>query len=194
MSQIVLLLGKAAVGKTDPGLALQNRGGFIRGVSYDIVIATDTDGSLKKQADAGIRWADELVNRCVMNHLSNAVERDHVLDGFGRSLGQAMYLVGYSRCVGAEPVVIEIDAPDEVCTRRVLQRREDRIKRGLPLRRDDDPVVHAKRMKDYAEYAPPVLTYFRAQHGVRLHRVDGTKPLLEVCDEVMSLVPQPALS
>ncbi len=111
---------------------------------------------------AGRLAPDALVTQAVKPVLD---QRDgYVLDGFPRTLAQTE---------GVDfDLVIYLDVPDAVITRRLLARG----------REDDRQEVIVERLRQYEEDTEPLVSHYR-DRGV-LVRVDGDRPADEITDEL----------
>ena len=104
-----------------------------------------------------------------------------LFDGFPRTIEQAKAL-GELLQQRATPLdfVLELRAPEEELSRRMLQRAE------IEGRADDTPETIANRMKVYRDQTQPLLAYYR-QRGL-LATVDGLGTPDEVFDRVKACV------
>src|SRR5262245_12154396 len=140
---------------------------------------------------------DELMTGLVRERLgARDVERGFVLDGFPRTVAQAEAL---DVMVSSALVVALIDAADEEIVRRLGKRRvcgscsitqavsadtEEQIDPcpycggTLVRRQDDDPATVRHRLSTYAQYAGPVIAYYR--HRPTYGAVDGLRHPAEV--------------
>lgn len=150
----------------------------------DDVKAHFSDPSIVATSDAGAMWSDETVTTVMALHLNkeNPDRAGFGLDGYVRSPGQLNFLMDYIQRRGWSIVVVWIDTPAEICTERVATRRLQFIDKGLKPRRDDDPDVHDRRLKEYDEYGPATLKAFE-DAGVLVKRIDGTMSPEEVVRE-----------
>ena len=93
-------------------------------------------------------------------------QRDgYVLDGFPRTLAQTE---------GVDfDLVIDLDVPDAVITKRLLARG----------REDDREEVIVERLREYEQDTEPLVDHYR-DRGV-LVRVNGDRPADEITDELL---------
>lgn len=171
MSMRVLMLAPPGGGKGTQGTRLArtlgvehiSSGDLLRAaVAEDTPLGREVDGYLKR----GELAPDALVTEAIRPLL--ATRENYVLDGFPRKLSQTE---------GVEfDVVIYLDVPDEVVTRRLLGRG----------RADDRPEVIAERLRHYAADTEPLVDYYE-QRGVLL-RVDGDRPEDEIAAELAEKV------
>lgn len=135
-------------------------------------------------------------------------ERGFLLDGYPRTMRQAIGLIGmladYDRQLD---VVIALDVSDEEVVRRLSGRRicegagepfpvhiDDlasmlrcRERGGRPVQRDDDrPDVVRQRLIVYSEETQPLLEFY-TEHGL-LHRVDATGSPADVARRVIATI------
>lgn len=131
-------------------------------------------------------------------------ENGFILDGFPRTIAQAVAL-GES---GTEiSVVIDIEVPDEKIIDRMSGRRVcadcgatyhlvynptgdgvhcDKCGGELILRRDDDPVVVARRLKTYHTETEPLVGYYEGRGT--LSRVDGDGKVEDITAKIFEVI------
>lgn len=132
---------------------------------------------------------DELITDLVRERLAAPdTVKGSILDGFPRTAAQAAVLD--TMLDPASLVVILLDASDEDIIRRLASRRvcdacaitqailEDEDRDGCPycggnlvIRPDDHPDTVRRRLSTYAEFATPVIDYYK--HRPCFGRVDG---------------------
>jgi adenylate kinase len=136
--------------------------------------------------------SDELMTDLVRTRLAEPdAGSGFILDGFPRTVGQAQALDGM---IGDPLVIALIEAPDEEIVGRLGKRRvcgacgitqsvtADTDEQSDPCpycggtlvrRQDDEPATVRHRLATYAEFATPVITYYRARST--FGAVDGRK-------------------
>jgi adenylate kinase len=172
MSMRVLMLAPPGGGKGTQGKRLAqtlgvehiSSGDLLRAaVAADTPLGREVDGYLKR----GELAPDAIVTEAIRPIL--ATRENYVLDGFPRKLSQTE---------GVDfDVVVYLDVPDEVVTRRLLGRG----------RADDRADVIAERLRHYEADTAPLVDYYERQ-GVLL-RVDGDRPDETIAAELAQKVP-----
>ena len=126
---------------------------------------------------------DGLMTDLVRSRLAQPdVLRGLLLDGFPRTVGQAQALDDL--LAGAPLIVALISVPDEAIVRRLGSRRvcescsiTQSVSEGsdgqndscpycggrLVRRQDDEPATIRRRLQNYAEFAEPVIAYYRSR-------------------------------
>jgi len=154
---------------------------------------------------------DALMTDLVRNRLSAPdVAGGFVLDGFPRTVAQAEAL---DTIVGVPLVVALLEAADEEIVRRLGKRRvcrscgitqavsadtEEQIDPcpycggTLVRRQDDEPATVRHRLTTYAEYAGPVIAYYRARST--FGAVDGLRHPEDVTASLAALIAAKASS
>ena len=161
---------------------------------------TKIGARVKRIVSAGHLVPDELVADVVKTRLDqHDWNYGCILDGFPRNAPQARFFLE-SYDIDA---VIHVDVPDPVVMERILSRRLcskcgldfnlifhrpkaadvcDVCQGALVARADDTPEAVAGRLRDYREKTHPILELFQAKEFVV--DVDGTRPVLEVQNEI----------
>jgi adenylate kinase len=202
----VLLLGAPGVGKGTQAKALMAAYGIPQISTGDILRANISKGTpLGKQAkalvDQGTLVPDDLVNQMVADRLSQPDTRNgYILDGFPRTLNQAMWLDAQLAVHDTTlPVVaISIVVDYEQLLHRITGRRIcpsghifniysnpsaasdicDVDGSALIQRPDDSEAVFTERMKTFETQTAPVIEHYRKQG--RFEEIDGDHPVEQV--------------
>jgi adenylate kinase len=196
----ILLLGAPGVGKGTQAQILMAEYGIPQISTGDLLrsnIAGGTDLGLKAKAtiDSGLLVADEIVQNMVAARLLLPdVAQGFILDGFPRTLGQAMWLDGLlsSKPETVPVIAISIEVDEEDLRHRITGRRTcaacksiyniyfnppaaeglcDLDGTQLVQRPDDTEAVFTERMKTFELQTAPVIEHYR-QLG-RFATVDG---------------------
>jgi len=214
----IILLGAPGAGKGTQAKAIAGRYGVPQIATGDILrdnVARGTE--LGKKADpimkSGALVPDDLVLAMVADRLSRPdCDRGFILDGFPRTVGQAVWLGKYldSRRFGGrvlQPVVISIDVSYNQLLQRLTGRRSCPVdgkiyniyskppqKEGvcdtcgtvLVQRKDDKEEVISKRLKEYEAQTLPLVDYYQRQG--RLQRLNGELPVEEVTGKAIGMI------
>jgi adenylate kinase len=202
----VLLLGAPGVGKGTQAKALMAAYGIPQISTGDILRANISKGTpLGKQAkvlvDQGKLVPDDLVNQMVADRLSQPDTRQgYILDGFPRTLNQAMWLdaqlAAHSTTLPVVAISIVVDY--EQLLHRITGRRIcpsghifniysnpsavpgicDVDGSALIQRPDDSEAVFTERMKTFETQTAPVIEHYRKQG--RFEEIDGDHPVEQV--------------
>lgn len=181
----VLLIGPPGSGKGTQGERLSQRLGLEHIAAGDLLRAeVDEQTPLGQQASAfmqrGDLVPDSVIVALLMPKVLAAAEQDgYLLDGFPRSLEQAVEARKLAEQAGAAPgAVIYLDAPRAELVRRILARAE------LEGRSDDNPETVANRLEVFDEATHPLVDYYR-DRGL-LHVVDANRHEDEVTAEILA--------
>ena len=151
---------------------------------------------------------DSLVNRILTHRIAKEDCRNgFLLDGYPRTVSQARFLEGHMDEKGlAHPLVLHLDVPLGVLTRRIAARRQcptcgkiynllkdPPIKKNkcnnddefLIRRRDDHPSVVSSRLESYKASTFPVLEHYR---NGNYHRIDGDVHPNEVYSQIEAVL------
>jgi adenylate kinase len=183
----LLLIGPPGSGKGTQGDLLCKRFGVAHIAAGDLLRAEVEDGSpLGKEAadyiDRGELVPDQLVIDLVMPIvLAAAADGGYVLDGFPRSVGQALVARRMAEEAGAVPdAVIYLEAPRDELVARILARAE------VEGRSDDTADVVHNRLEIFDEATSPLIEYFRGR-GL-LHVVDAGRSEEEVAAAILAAI------
>jgi adenylate kinase len=207
----VLLLGAPGVGKGTQAKALMAAYGIPQISTGDILRANISNGTplgkaAKALVDQGKLVSDDLVNQMVADRLAQPdTTRGFILDGFPRTLNQALWL---DQRLAADhndlPVVaISIVVDYEQLKHRITGRRISPAGRiyniysnppkvpgicnvdGSPLvqRPDDSEEVFTDRMKTFEAQTAPVIEHYRNQG--RFEEINGDQPVEQVTAEII---------
>ena len=196
---IVILIGPPGCGKGTQAAVLSevlnvpviSTGSILRA---ECESGTPLGNAVKATLARGELVSDDVMNQVVASWIAHPhCEQGFLLDGYPRTLPQAMFLdhtldnLGMSR-----PTVIRIDVPGEVLVDRVTGRRQcpscgkiyhlrhsppardglcDRDGMALMRRADDTEAVIQERIKRYEEATAPLIDYYREMD---FHSVDGS--------------------
>ncbi len=183
----LLLIGPPGSGKGTQGQLLADRFHLAHIAAGDLLRAEVEAGTpLGKQAadylDRGELVPDELVIDLLMPVIVASLEGNgYVLDGFPRSVGQALVARRMAEEVGATPdAVIYLDSSRDVLVERILARAE------IEGRSDDTAEVVHNRLEVFDEATSPLIDYYRSR-GL-LHVVNGDLSEAEVTAEILAAI------
>lgn len=135
----------------------------------------------------GLLVPDDIVEEVVHARLE---EHDwnfgFVLDGFPRTRPQAEYLFEHWNL----DAVIYLDVPDEIVQKRVMSRAAEGV--SFTKRFDDTPDVLKVRLREYHEKTKPLIELYDEKRMLR--KVDATKPVGEVFDDIIEQIRLPKAS
>jgi adenylate kinase len=149
---------------------------------------TDVGRDVQRQLDAGELVSDDLVLKMVQESLEKAKGGGYVLDGYPRTVNQAILGREMTESIGmGSQAAIYLAADDESeLIRRVIKRAEEES------RTDDTEEVIRQRLQTYRKETAPVIDHYRELHT--LIEVDSLQPIKEVTREIIekldALVPE----
>lgn len=135
--------------------------------------------------DAGGLVGDELMFDVVRERLEQDMcDNGFLLDGFPRTVPQAIALTGYLERSGqGVNHVLELNVPDK----ELRCRLELRYKDLEDPRADDHPDHISRRLQVYHSETEPILNYYR-QAGDVLRTVDGVGTVDQVFDRILKAI------
>ncbi len=181
---VVLIIGPPGAGKTTQSRRI-SRKYHIPSISMSDLLKKDAGwgkaGSkkvLRAQMESGELVDDAAADLLIRKRLFlKDADRGFVLDGYPANAAQADKLTALLKERGLpEPVVIYLDAPDDVVRERMKRRHQA----------DDTPEMITHRLDEYHRNVKFLLERYP---GDRLKKVDGTRGEEQVWHEVESALP-----
>jgi adenylate kinase len=183
----LLLIGPPGSGKGTQGQLLSERFGLEHIAAGDLLRAeveaeTPIGKAVADYLNRGELVPDETIIDLLMPVVASAVqERGYVLDGFPRSVGQALVARKLAEDLGATPdAVIYLEAPREELVRRIMERAQ------IEGRTDDTEEVVHNRLEIFEDATRPLIDYYRSR-GL-LHVVDANRSEEEVTDRILAAI------
>ena len=158
--------------------------------------------------DKGLLVPDETISEVIIKRI-RAERGDIILDGFPRTLSQALLLEKYLAEKETKNIVVEIALPKEqIILERISGRRYcpnghlfhikfdppkkvgvcDYCGEKLKVRADADPRVIRERLKIYHHETKPLIKYYKGHHNYKFIKVDGSKEIQTVHRNFMKKV------
>jgi adenylate kinase len=185
----LVLFGPPGAGKGTQARILQEQRGWPQLSTGEMLREAARTGSelgrkTKDIMDRGELVSDDTVVAIIAERLcQDACNNGAVFDGFPRTIAQAEALDRMLADCGKQiDRAIELKVNDEA----LLNRVEQRIKEGGPLRADDTPETLRHRLRVYYRNTAPVLGYYRDQG--KLAEVDGMAPIPEVAKAIAEIL------
>jgi len=192
LAKNIILLGPPGAGKGTQAKRLETERGMVQLSTGDMLRAAKSSGTEmgKKVAaimDAGQLVTDEIVIGLIAEQLDRGAAGGFIFDGFPRTLTQADALGALLAQKGAKlDAVIELVVDDEALVGRIVKRAEEAAAAGEPVRKDDNPEVFSKRLREYYKQTAPLLGYYYARGG--LTQVDGMAAMESVAAEIAKVL------
>jgi adenylate kinase len=203
----LILLGAPGAGKGTQGSQLAERLGIPKIATGDILRAAVREGTelgreAKSFMDAGELVPDSVILGLVREALkSDSAKGGAIFDGFPRNVSQAQsldsILAEQSRRLDA---VVVLDVADEMIVERMSGRRTDPdtgqvyhmthnpppsgIADRVVQRPDDREETVRHRLEVYASQTAPLIEFYESGDA-EVIRVDGTRPIGDVQDEIL---------
>jgi adenylate kinase len=181
----LVLLAPPGAGKGTQGKLLAEHYGIPHIATGDLLRdhverGTDVGRDVQRQLDAGELVSDDLVLKMVQESMEKAKGSGYVLDGYPRTVNQAIVGREMAESIGmGSQAAIYLAADDESeLIRRVLQRAEEEG------RTDDTEDVIRQRLATYRTETAPVIDHYREEHT--LIEVDGLQPIEDVTRDIIA--------
>jgi adenylate kinase len=182
------MLGGPGSGKGTQGERLAEHFGVPHIASGDLLRAqvgagTELGQQVTGHLDAGRLVPDELVFNLVLPAVLAAMEKagGYVLDGFPRSVGQAVRMEELTAPVGAQlQRVVFLAVPEADLVQRLLDRAAE------AGRSDDTLKVITDRLRVFQSETEPLVDYYRARGMLRT--VAGNQPADEVTEQILAVL------
>jgi adenylate kinase len=186
----IVLLGPPGSGKGTQATRLAKRlaipqlstGDMLRGA---VAAGTSTGKKAKAAMERGELVPDELVVAVVAERISRAdAENGFILDGFPRTVGQAIALDDMLRIRGLNiDCALELKVDERALLDRILNRAKEALTNGRCVRSDDTEDALTVRLKEYREQTEPLTDYYHAR-GI-LKSIDGLQPISSVATSLL---------
>ena len=181
----IIFFGPPGVGKGTQAVIVAERMGWEHISTGDMLrahVAAGTELGRKAQGymEKGLLTPDDLVIDMFMDRLRQIGGRGFVLDGFPRTLPQAVALDdALARDGRSIDLAVNITAPDDVLMERMLGRAAE------GGRADDTPEAMRVRLE---VQKPPAELLDHYRRAGKLKDVDGRPPVAEVTQAVMAVL------
>jgi adenylate kinase len=183
----LLLIGPPGSGKGTQGQLLSDRFGLVHIAAGDLLRAEVEAGTpigkqVSEYLDNGELVPDEVIIDLLMPVVVKAVAGNgYVLDGFPRSVGQALVARGMAEEAGATPdAVIYLEASTDELVRRILERAK------IEGRSDDTEEVIQNRLDVFDEATKPLIEYYRARGLLRV--IDANQSEEQVAEHILAAI------
>jgi adenylate kinase len=181
----LVLVGPPGSGKGTQGPVIAERLGMPYVSTGDVLRAEVAAGTeLGRQVSAVLDRGDLVPDDLMVTVVAAALDhhgraaRGYVLDGFPRTLAQALMVERPGSPLAPPDLAVLIRLPDHVVHDRLRRRAEEG-------RTDDaDPAVIERRLEVYREEAEPLLDHYRARGA--LVTVDGDQRPPEVTEAILT--------
>jgi adenylate kinase len=185
----IVLFGPPGAGKGTQAKILTEKYGWPQlstGEMLRAAVKAQTD--LGRKVDAILTKGDLVPDEVVIGIIGERYDQPDcrfgaIFDGFPRTILQAQALDGMladrKRRID---LVLELKVDDAV----LLQRVEQRIRDGGPLRSDDNPETLRNRLEVYYKNTAPLLAYYAKQGKVTT--VDGMAPIEAVTEAIAGAI------
>jgi adenylate kinase len=180
----IVLLAPPGAGKGTQGKRLSEHYGIPHIATGDLLrehVENDTDvgRDIKRQIDSGHLVSDDLVLRMVQEKLEHAETNGYILDGYPRTVNQAIEGREAAERIGmGAQAAVFLDADESELIRRVLLRAKEEG------RNDDTEDVIRQRLDTYKKETEPVIEHYR-NRGM-LIEVDGMQPIEDVTRDIIA--------
>jgi adenylate kinase len=183
----LLLIGPPGSGKGTQGQLLSDRFGLVHIAAGDLLRAEVEAGTpigkqVSEYLDNGELVPDEVIIDLLMPVVVKSVAGNgYVLDGFPRSVGQALVARGMAEEAGATPdAVIYLEASTDELVRRILERAK------VEGRSDDTEEIIQNRLAVFDEATKPLIEYYRARGLLRV--IDANQTEEQVAEHILAAI------
>jgi adenylate kinase len=190
----IILLGAPGAGKGTQCKHIVKRYGLVHLSSGDILrqeraAGTELGQKAQQYMDSGALVPDDLIVKMMAEAIKKALKAGFVLDGFPRTVNQAIALDASLKCCGEKiDAVVNLRVSEEVLIQRITGRRIcpkcgavyhlknlrpkvdgicDRDGAELVQRPDDTVKVVKERLRNYHRQTRPVVDYYKSRSSVQ---------------------------
>ena len=181
----IVLFGPPGAGKGTQAKILTEKYGWPQLSTGEMLrAAVKAQTELGRKVDAILAKGDLVPDEIVIGIIGERYDQPDcrfgaIFDGFPRTIPQAEALDGMLMDRKRKiDLVLELKVDDAV----LLQRVEQRIKDGGPMRSDDNPETLKNRLEVYYKNTAPLLAYYAKQGKVAT--VDGMAPIQAVTEAI----------
>ena len=186
----VILLGPPGAGKGTQAALISVRYGIPHLSTGDMLRSEVNSqsafgGAIEQTLRTGGLVNDETMVEVVTARLQRAdAKAGFVLDGFPRTMGQAVAFERISSNAGID-AVIELTVNEDETIRRVVSRALASSAGGGHARSDDNPETARRRLETYLSETASLSDYYSKQN--LLTRIDGSAPVDEVSNSIAKI-------
>ena len=152
-----------------------------------LAILSDTPlgRSIKPIVESGGLVSDEVVSTVVIQRVADLrTERGYILDGFPRTIEQAIILnAGLAKIGQTIDHVIQLVTSPAALLERIVRRADEARAMGMQPRADDNPTIFESRLDTYMKTTAPVADYYRA--AGKLRPIDGMQDPASVSRDIL---------
>lgn len=183
--KILVILGPPGSGKGTVSKKLAERNGFVHISTGDLIRNSD-DKELKKLVSGGNFIPDRLIVRMLRKEMGKInFSKGVIIDGFPRNLKQVQLLDSLLGKMGVGlSHVLFLDIKEEAAKERIIKRAKKENRED-----DKDPVVIAKRFKEYQEKTSPLVDKYKKSR--KLVSVDASEGSESVYNSVVKKLDLP---
>ena len=184
MTARIVLMGPPGSGKGTQAALLTQALGVPHLSTGDMLRAGAAAGepsalAVKARLDVGEFAPDEMVIDMVRARLDvEDCRQGFVLDGFPRTLPQAIALDALLKQRGLDVIAVLVEVDIEALSARIVARAASDAAAGRPVCADDNPDTLKERIGIYAERTEPIASHYRNSN--RLRTVDGMAAIADV--------------
>jgi adenylate kinase len=189
----LIILGPPGAGKGTQAMRIAERFGVPQLSTGEMLRAAVQGGTAigaraKDIMEAGGLVSDGIVLGIVAERLAAPdAQRGFILDGFPRTLGQAVAL---DKLLADHRLkldrVLEIRVDERALLDRIIARAREAAERGEQARKDDNPETLRNRLEAYANETAPLVDYYR-RVGL-LKSVDGLLSIETVAERLIEAI------
>ena len=189
----LIILGPPGAGKGTQAVRISERLGISHLSTGEMLRSAVRAGTAVGAQAGGIMETgglvpDELVLRIVAERIELPdAKRGFILDGFPRTIGQAIGLDKLLADRGlALDKVLEIQVDESALIDRIVARAREAVARGEPARKDDNPETLRRRLHVYMEETAPLIDYYDGKSLLR--SVDGLLSIETIADRLAEAI------
>lgn len=171
---MIVLYGPPGAGKTVQGQLLAKKYNW-KWLSIGQILRDTHNTDILKTIGAGKLASNDYVDNLISNALEASIDGDKiVIDGFPREIGQAKWLIDFSKSKKRPlNLVVVLDVPEKEIMRRLMIRG----------RIDDSPDSIKNRLDIYNGQMCRILDYFK-DLGIPIAHIDGVGTVKEISNQI----------
>lgn len=185
----IIMMGPPGAGKGTQSKILFDKYGLVTFSTGDELrahVKNGTEIGLKAKAmmDEGKLVSDDIIVALIEHRLDQPDAKNGIiLDGAVRTIPQADAVIEMLKKRGSQiDVALDLVVDEKIILDRIINRAKEAAARGETVRKDDQPDVVEKRIREYKAFSETLSPYFEKM-GL-LHKIDGMQPIESVTVQI----------
>ena len=138
---------------------------------------------LKEIMSAGKLVSDDILNKIVLERLTNETNKGYILDGYPRTIVQSEFLNTFLKNSSSKiDYIFNIIINFEILRNRIIKRSSEES------REDDNLEVIQTRYSEYLNTTQKVSNLYKDTHKEIFHEIDGSSEIQEITSNIIKIL------